>query len=197
MSSAASTFLPSAFLLNYSSAYIERMERESVLPEVAIATESQNTISNLSSATYSDIESNIDDIIAEINRHREKIKQRFAVCLQEAREEAQDQLDLVPLTNEAEGACRDFGNWVADQYFYKRYLKLIATAKLNGGAAFVAVHQTTGRRIDISFEPDGLLASIFMTDRKHRVIRENFQKDSKSWDRYIQWLFIEKMPSAS
>jgi hypothetical protein len=188
MSSAASTYMLPNFFMNFSSAYIEMNEGE--LPEVAINASAQNDSTISSFATYSDIESNIDEIIAEIGRQREKIKQRFEACLQEAREEAQEQPDLLPLTYEAERACKDFGNWVADQYFYKRYLKLIATAKLNGGASFTAVHEKSGKRLDISFEPDGYLASIFLTDRKHRVIRERFEKDSESWDRYIQWLFL-------
>jgi hypothetical protein len=190
MLSAASAYIPPMLLVNFSSAYIDKMEREFLPPEVAINTSAQNISSIPYSAACGDIESKIDKIISEIGLQCEQIKQRFGVCLQEAREEAQEQSDLVPLTIEAERACRDFGNWVADQYFYKRHLKLVATAKLNGGAAFVAVHQKTGKRIDISFEPDGDLASIFMTDRKHRVIRERFEMDSESWDRYIQWLFF-------
>ena len=189
MSSATSACLPPVFFLTASSAFIERTEKDSFQPEIPVNITQDSDTAPIS-ATFSTIESKIEEIVFEVSRQREALKKRFALCLQQARDEAQEQSDLVPLTHDAEAACRDFCDWIADQYFYKRYLKLVATARLNGGAAFVAVHEKTGKRLDISFEPDGCLASIFLTDRKHQVARERFQKDPESWDRYIQWLFL-------
>jgi hypothetical protein len=189
MLSAANTCLPPNFFATDSSAFFKRVERESFLPDMTFNVPRISGLT-LSSTDFSNIESHIEEALADFARQREETKKKFALYLQLAREEAQEQSDLVPLTREAEMACKNFGNWVADQYFYKKYLKLVATAKLNGGASFTAVHEKSGKRLDISFEPDGYLASIFLTDRKHRVIRERFEKDSESWDRYIQWLFL-------
>jgi phytoene dehydrogenase-like protein len=189
MSNAASTCLPPNFFATCGSAFSKRVERESFLDDVPLEQQHLQSFA-ISSADIDSIEGHIEEVLADFARQREETKKKFARYLQLAREEAQEQSDLVPLTDEAELACKEFANWVADQYFYKKHLKLVATAKLNGGASFTAVHEKSGQRLDISFEPDGYRASIFLTDRKHRVISERLEKDSKSWDRHIQWLFL-------
>ncbi len=197
MSSAASADLPPVFFLTPSSAFVEQFEREpssAEMPKFMLPVPEGDLVS----ATFSIVEGRYDEIViensiekifADVSDQILALKERFAVCLQQARIEAQDQTDLVTLTQEAETSCLEFAEWVAENFFYKRHLKLISTGKLNGGADFIAVHQKTGKRLDISFEPDGRSASIFLTDQKHRVRRERFEKDRTVWNRYIQWLF--------